>query len=82
MLDTETTGLTKDDRLITLGAVSLEDGELVAQRTLYLIFDPMTKSNPFAQRVHGFDESTCATRTCSAAMPARFATGLAGQIRW
>ena len=49
---------TLPDRLITLGAVSLEDGELVAQRTLCLIFDPMTKSNPFAQRVHGFDEWT------------------------
>jgi len=58
VLDTETTGLAKDDRLITLGAVSLEDGELVSQRTLYLIFDPMMKSNPFAQRVHGFDEWT------------------------
>jgi DNA polymerase-3 subunit epsilon len=58
VLDTETTGLTQNDRLITLGAVSLEDGELVSQRTLYLIFDPMTKSNPFAERVHGFDEWT------------------------
>lgn len=58
VLDTETTGLTQDDRLITLGAVCFEDGLLVTNRTLYLIFDPMMKSNPFAARVHGFDEWT------------------------
>jgi DNA polymerase-3 subunit epsilon len=58
VLDTETTGLSQNDRLVTLGAVSLEDGVLLPQRSLHLIFDPQVKSNPFAERVHGFDHWT------------------------
>lgn len=56
VLDTETTGLSRRDRIITLGAVSIEGGVLVMSRALYLIFDPLIESNPFALRVHGYDD--------------------------
>lgn len=54
VFDTETTGLLPYDRIITLGAVKIEGGELLTQ-SLYLIFDPRKDSSPQAEAVHGFD---------------------------
>ncbi|WP_455296655.1 3'-5' exonuclease [Brucella pituitosa] len=54
VFDTETTGLLPYDRIITIGAVKIEGGELLKQ-SLYLIFDPRKDSSPQAEAVHGFD---------------------------
>ncbi|KFH25476.1 DNA polymerase III subunit epsilon [Brucella abortus LMN2] len=54
VFDTETTGILPYDRIITLGAVKIEGGELLTQ-SLYLIFDPRKDSSPQAEAVHGFD---------------------------
>lgn len=61
-VDVETTGLTYQDRVITLGMVELDlealrDGADCA-RTHHLIFNPGRPSNPFAAAVHGYDDWT------------------------
>jgi DNA polymerase III subunit epsilon len=61
-VDVETTGLSYEDRVITLGYVELDmvrlmDGEN-ATSTGHLIFNPRRKSNPFAAAVHGYDDWT------------------------
>jgi DNA polymerase-3 subunit epsilon len=61
-VDVETTGLTYDDRVITLGAVELDIEALQdgadCTNTGHLIFNPGRKSNPFAAAVHGYDDWT------------------------
>jgi DNA polymerase-3 subunit epsilon len=56
----ETTGLTYEDRVITLGSVELDLEALQkggdAVRTSHLIFNPGRPSNPFAAAVHGYDD--------------------------
>lgn len=61
-VDVETTGLTYDDRVITLGYVeldleALQDGAGAAA-TGHMIFNPGRASNPFAAAVHGYDDWT------------------------
>ena len=61
-VDVETTGLTYDDRVITLGLVAVDTEALMdgaeAARTGHLIFNPGRRSNPFAAAVHGYDDWT------------------------
>lgn len=61
-VDVETTGLTYDDRVITLGYVELDLDALrdggEAARTGHMIFNPGRPSNPFAAAVHGYDDWT------------------------
>ena len=61
-VDVETTGLTYDDRVITVGLVELDVEALLdgaeSARTHHLIFNPGRPSNPFAAAVHGFDDWT------------------------
>lgn len=52
VVDTETTGLSSYDRIITLGAIRLEGGE--PERALHLVFDPRKDSSPGALAVHGW----------------------------
>ncbi|MGH2340547.1 3'-5' exonuclease [Segnochrobactraceae bacterium EtOH-i3] len=56
VIDCETTGLSADDRIVTLGAVELV-GPRLTGRTLHLVFDPQRPSNPFAERVHGWSRA-------------------------
>jgi DNA polymerase-3 subunit epsilon len=61
-VDVETTGLSYDDRVITLGYVelnleALRDGANAAS-TGHMIFNPGRASNPFAAAVHGYDDWT------------------------
>lgn len=61
-VDVETTGLTYEDRVITLGYVELDLDVLVeggdAAKTRHMIFNPGRRSNPFAAAVHGYDDWT------------------------
>ena len=61
-VDVETTGLTYDDRVITLGYVELDLDALQnggnAASTGHMIFNPGRPSNPFAAAVHGYDDWT------------------------
>lgn len=56
VLDTETTGVTPYDRIVTLGAVRLEGGEI--GKALHLVFDPRKDSHPGAYAVHGWCDWT------------------------
>lgn len=58
VLDTETTGFQAYDRIVTLGAVRIEDDQIVMNKALYLIFDPRKDSHPEAEKVHGWDNWT------------------------
>ncbi len=55
VLETATTGVQPNDRIVTLGAVRLEGDELQRQ-SLYLIFDPRKDSHPEAAEIHGYDD--------------------------
>ena len=55
VLDTATTGVQPNDRMVTVGAVRLEGHELQRQ-ALYLIFDPRKDSHPEAAEIHGYDD--------------------------
>ena len=61
-VDVETTGLSYEDRVITLGYVELDMARLIAGENAtsigHLIFNPRRKSNPFAAAVHGYDDWT------------------------
>jgi DNA polymerase-3 subunit epsilon len=58
VLDVETTGLQRYDRIVSLGAVRIEGNQLLLSRALHLVFDPRTDSHPDALRVHGWDDWT------------------------
>ena len=65
-LDVETTGLSKEDRIVSIGMVRVLAGDLIdhgqsdsyglAAETMHLVFNPERPSNPFAQRVHGWPD--------------------------
>lgn len=69
-LDVETTGLSKEDRIVSIGMVRVLAGDLIdhgqsdgyslAAETMHLVFNPERPSNPFAQRVHGWPDEVLA----------------------
>ena len=58
--DVETTGLSKDDRIVSFGGIGMISDEFARSRLqlvyTYLIFDPGKRSNRGAQQVHGFSD--------------------------
>lgn len=58
VVDTETTGVQPFDRLVSLAAIRIENGEINLNRALHLLFDPRKDSHPQAAAVHGFDDWT------------------------
>lgn len=56
VLDTETTGVQRYDRIVTLGAVRLEGGDV--GKALHLVFDPRKDSHPEAYAIHGWCDWT------------------------
>lgn len=54
-VDVETTGLSADDRIVSLAAVEIVDLAPTG-RVLNLIFDPGRKSHPEAELVHGYSD--------------------------
>ena len=61
-IDTETTGLTRDDRIISLAIATLKAEDLQTNRfrlrTTHLIFNPGRRCHPRAAAVHGWDDRT------------------------
>jgi DNA polymerase-3 subunit epsilon len=61
-VDVETTGLSRDDRVVSIGVICLETPELSNGRLnasiTHRIFDPGKKCHPKAELVHGFDDWT------------------------
>lgn len=62
--DVETTGLTREDRVVSLALISI-DREALAQgeanaRVTHLAFNPERKSHPRAAQVHGFSDDALA----------------------
>ena len=59
-VDVETTGLTPDDRIVTLGAWRVNtsdlDREALQVDCIHLIADPGRKSHPRAEEVHGYSD--------------------------
>jgi len=58
--DVETTGLARDDRIVSLGAIGMtgsEQDERLSNLTyLYLVFDPCKRNHRCAQEIHGFSD--------------------------
>lgn len=61
-VDVETTGIRQNDRIVSIGIISLETLALlddrISAKITHLIFDPGKKSHPKAEIVHGFDDWT------------------------
>lgn len=61
-VDVETTGFYSSDRIVSLGAILMDAHGLRENRLLYrwmhAIFDPMKKSHPKAEAIHGYDDWT------------------------
>jgi DNA polymerase-3 subunit epsilon len=59
-VDIETTGIHSNDRIVSLGAIWLSTATLAENSFpvsyIHLIFDPLRKSHPEAERVHGYDD--------------------------
>jgi DNA polymerase III epsilon subunit-like protein len=53
-LEIKTTGDRPSDRIVTLGAIRLEDGEI--SRGLHLVFDPRKNSSSEAHQTHGWSD--------------------------
>ena len=58
--DVETTGLTKDDRIVSFGGIGMIRSELANGRVelayTYLIFDPGKRNHRNAEQLHGFSD--------------------------
>jgi DNA polymerase III subunit epsilon len=58
--DVETTGLGKEDRIVSFGGIGMISDEFAQGRLhlayLYLVFDPGKSNHPGAQQVHGFSD--------------------------
>ena len=58
--DVETTGLGKDDRIVSFGGIGMITKEFAKDRSqltyTYLVFDPGKRNHPGAQQVHGFSD--------------------------
>jgi DNA polymerase III subunit epsilon len=64
--DVETTGLAKDDRIVSFGGIGLISDEFAKGRLhlayTYLIFDPGKRNHRGAEQVHGFSDWVLATQ--------------------
>ncbi len=60
-IDVETTGLTENDRVVSVGMLLLDTRSLltghVEMKINHLIFDPTRRNHPSAERVHGYSNS-------------------------
>jgi len=91
--DVETTGLSADDRIVSLGMVSVMVGDLhrldqpgsseaIQCQRLHLIFNPERASNPFAQRVHGWTDDVLARQNTFSVHSTEIAGMLADADVW
>jgi DNA polymerase III subunit epsilon len=64
--DVETTGLAKDDRIVSFGGIGMISDEFAKGRLhlayTYLIFDPGKRNHRGAEQVHGFSDWVLATQ--------------------
>lgn len=60
-IDTETTGLYAEDRIVTFAAVELVNREITG-RFQYFVFNPGKKSHPKARDVHGWSDHILASQ--------------------
>lgn len=62
VIDTETTGLTYEDRVVTFAGILLDTAELanarIVTRHIHLVFNPERPCHPRATAVHGHDDWT------------------------
>lgn len=63
-IDTETTGTSREDRIITLAiatmqASALQEGK-IKLRTMHLVFNPLRPCHPQASAIHGWSDRTLA----------------------
>ena len=79
VFDTETTGCTEEDRVVSLGAVRL-DAALDPVATLHLVFAPGRRCHPGAARVHGMSDRFLARQPAFAAHAAEVAAFFAGAV--
>ena len=74
--DVETTGLAKDDRIVSFGGIGMISSELAAGqldlRYAYLVFNPGQKNHRHAEQIHGFWICLFASRTRSRSTRPRY----------
>ncbi len=85
-IDTETTGTTRDDRIVTLAiatmpASALQKGKFQL-RTMHLIFNPSRACHPEATAIHGWSNQTLARQPRFADHAAEIADRLASADIW
>ena len=79
VFDTETTGCTRDDRVVSLGAVRL-DAALEPEATLHLVFAPGIRCHFGAFRVHGLSDAYLARQAPFSAHAAEVAEFFGGAV--
>ncbi|MFT8242904.1 exonuclease domain-containing protein [Roseomonas sp. BN140053] len=79
VFDTETTGCTAEDRVVSLGAVRLDEA-LDPVATLHLVFAPGRRCHPGAARVHGMSDRFLARQPAFATHAAEIAAFFAGAV--
>jgi DNA polymerase-3 subunit epsilon len=79
VFDTETTGCTGGDRVVSLGAVRL-DSALEPEATLHLVFAPGMRCHFGAYRVHGLSDAFLARQPAFAAHAEEIADFFGGAI--
>jgi len=79
VFDTETTGCTGGDRVVSLGAVRLDEG-LEPEATLHLVFAPGIRCHVGARRVHGLSDAFLARQRPFARHAAEIAAFFAGAL--
>jgi len=63
-IDTETTGISRDDRIVTLAIATMQASALregkIRFRTKHLVFNPLRACHPEAAAIHGWSDRTLA----------------------
>ena len=85
-IDTETTGTSRDDRIVTLAiatmqASALQEGKFKL-RTMHLVFNPLRPCHPQASAIHGWSDRTLARQPRFVDHADEIADRLAGADIW
>jgi DNA polymerase III epsilon subunit-like protein len=85
-IDTETTGLSRDDRIVSLAIATMQAADLrkgkFKLKTVHLVFNPARPCHPRASAVHGWTDRTLARQPRFADHAAEIAECLARADVW
>jgi DNA polymerase-3 subunit epsilon len=90
-IDVETTGLTNDDRIVSIAVITMVEGALVGGEAgryeldasvTHLVFNPQRPNNPAAQAVHGWTDEVLARQPLFARHAQTISERLASADLW